>query len=112
VVIATGSEVALAVEAARKAADHGHSVRVVSMPCAERFLKQDAAYQEQVLPRGVKRRLAVEAGVSQYWWRFVGSSGDVLGVDTFGESAPAPTLFEHFGFTVDNIVARIRGLFA
>ena len=112
VVIATGSEVALAVEAARKAADHGHSVRVVSMPCAERFLKQDAAYQEQVLPRGVKRRLAVEAGVSQYWWRFVGSSGDVLGVDTFGESAPAPMLFEHFGFSVDNIVARIRGLFA
>jgi transketolase len=109
IIIATGSEVSIAVDAARKLADAGHSVRVVSMPCAERFLKQDAAYRSSVLPK-TKKRLAVEAGVSHYWRGFVGDDGDVLGVDTFGESAPAPALFEHFGLTTGNIVSRVLAL--
>jgi transketolase len=109
VIIATGSEVSIAVDAAKKLADAGHAIRVVSMPCAERFLKQDAAYRTSVLPKGSKR-LAVEAGVTQYWRGFVGDDGDVIGVDTFGESAPAPALFEHFGLTVPNIVTRVLAL--
>ncbi|WP_428311114.1 transketolase [Hydrocarboniphaga sp.] len=109
VIIATGSEVSIAVDAAKKLADAGHAVRVVSMPCAERFLKQDAAYRTSVLPKGSKR-LAVEAGVTQYWRGFVGDDGDVIGVDSFGESAPAPALFEHFGLTVSNIVSRVQAL--
>jgi transketolase len=106
VIIATGSEVQLAVDAAKKI---GASVRVVSMPCAELFLQQDAAYRASVLPQGVKR-LAIEAGVSHYWRGIVGDSGDVLGVDTFGESAPAPAVFKHFGFTVENVVSRVTAL--
>jgi transketolase len=109
VIIATGSEVSIAVDAAKKLADAGRAIRVVSMPCAERFLKQDAAYRTSVLPKG-SRRLAVEAGVTQYWRGFVGDDGDVIGVDTFGESAPAPALFEHFGITVSNIVTRMQAL--
>ena len=108
VIIATGSEVQLAVDAAKKI---GTSVRVVSMPCAELFLQQDATYRESVLPKGVKR-LAIEAGVSYYWRGIVGDSGDVLGVDTFGESAPAPAVFKHFGFTVENVVSRVAALIA
>jgi len=109
IIIATGSEVSIAVDAARQLADLGVAVRVVSMPCAERFLKQDAAYRSSVLPKNSKR-LAVEAGVTHYWRGFVGDDGDVIGVDTFGESAPAPALFEHFGLTVRNIVSRVQAL--
>ena len=111
VIIATGSEVSIAVDAAKKLADVGHAIRVVSMPCAERFLAQDAGYRASVLPRG-KKRLAVEAGVTHYWRGFVGDDGDVIGVDTFGESAPAPALFDHFGITVANIVSRVQALLA
>jgi len=109
IIIATGSEVSIAVDAARQLADLGVAVRVVSMPCAERFLKQDSAYRSSVLPKHSKR-LAVEAGVTHYWRGFVGDDGDVIGVDTFGESAPAPALFEHFGLTVRNIVSRVQAL--
>jgi len=109
IIIATGSEVSIAIDAARQLADLGVAVRVVSMPCAERFLKQDDAYRSSVLPKNSKR-LAVEAGVTHYWRGFVGDDGDVIGVDTFGESAPAPALFEHFGLTVRNIVSRVQAL--
>ena len=109
IIIATGSEVQLAVDAAKKLIEAGTPVRVVSMPCAELFLQQDAAYRDSVLPKGSKR-LAVEAGVSIYWRGIVGDNGDVLGVDTYGESAPASAVFKHFGFTVDNVVAKVNAL--
>jgi transketolase len=111
VIIATGSEVQLAVDAAKKLAEKGRPTRVVSMPCVEIFQAQDAAYRESVLPKALKKRLAVEAGVTLYWRAFVGDEGDVLGVDTYGESAPAAAVFKHFGLTVDNAVARVEALF-
>jgi transketolase len=104
ILIATGSEVALAVQAA---AGSGKQVRVVSMPCAEVFDAQDADYREQVLPAGVTARVAVEAGVSDYWYKYVGINGKVIGIDRFGESAPAGQLFEQFGFTAENIAAAV-----
>jgi transketolase len=109
-IIATGSEVHLAVDAAKKLGEAGKPVRVVSMPCVETFMAQKPGYRRSVLPKSIKKRLAVEAGVSHYWWPFVRDRGDVLGVDTYGESAPAPAVFKHFGFTVDNIVARVEKL--
>ncbi len=105
IVIATGSEVSLAVEAA---AGCGKNVRVVSMPCAERFDEQDREYREAVLPAAVTARVAVEAGVTDYWYKYVGINGRVIGIDRFGESAPAGQLFEQFGFTQDNVVAAIN----
>jgi len=109
VLLATGSEVALAVEAAQALAAQGIPVRVVSMPSTGRFDAQDASWREAVLPRGVPR-LAIEAGVTDVWPKYVGLEGDVVGIDTFGESAPAGALFEHFGLTVPAIVARVRAL--
>ena len=103
VIIATGSEVALAVGAAEKLNGEGKKVRVVSMPSADTFDAQDAAYRESVLPKGVVR-IAVEAGVTDYWRKYVGLEGAVVGLDRFGESAPAGELFKEFGFTVDNVV--------
>ena len=108
VILATGSEVALAVDAAKALATQGVPVRVVSLPCVERFLAQDAAYRDSVIPRGIKR-LAVEAGVSHYWR---GLADDVVGIDTFGESAPIADLQKHFGLTVENVAARTRALVA
>ena len=108
--IATGSEVALAVEAAGRLAGEGIPVRVVSMPCIEAFRAQDQAWRDAVLPPGITARLAVEAGVPDSWYPLVGSAGAVIGIERFGESAPAPQLFEHFGFTPDAIVARLRAL--
>jgi transketolase len=110
-IMATGSEVGLAVDAAKKLAEGKRHVRVVSMPCVQRFLAQDAAYREQVLPKKITRRLAIEAGVSWYWRPLVGEAGDVLGVDRFGESAPAPAVFKFLGITVDNAVAKVEALF-
>jgi transketolase len=112
VIIATGSEVQLAVKAAAQLADKGRAVRVVSMPCVEVFLQQNAAYRDAVLPPELRKRLAVEAGVSTYWRAFVGLDGDVLGLDTFGESAPAAAVFQYFGFTVENLVQRTVKLLA
>ncbi len=108
IIIATGSEVALAVGAAEVLAGEGRRVRVVSMPNANLFLEQDEAYRESVLPSSVTARVAVEAAHSNYWYQFVGCKGRVVGIDRFGESAPAKQLFEEFGFTVDNVVANVR----
>jgi len=108
ILIATGSEVALAMAAAEKLADK--KVRVVSMPCTEVFDAQDPAYREAVLPAAVRARVAVEAGVTGFWGKYVGLDGKVVGIDTFGESAPAGELFKLFGFTVDNVVATAQSV--
>jgi len=100
IVIATGSEVGIAVEAAEAS---GRKVRVVSMPCTSVFDAQDADYKESVLPSAVTARVAVEAAVTDSWWKYVGSNGKVIGIDTFGESAPAGELFKLFGFTAENV---------
>jgi len=107
VLIATGSEVALAMGAREKLAAEGIGVRVVSMPSTSVFDRQDAAYRAEVLGSGVPR-VAVEAGVSDFWRKYVGLEGRVLGVDRFGESAPAAAVFGHFGLTVEGVVAAIR----
>jgi len=106
ILIATGSEVTLAVTAADALTAAGRRVRVVSMPCVAAFLAQDEAYRESVLPTAIDRRLAIEAGVTGLWYRFIGSAGQVIGLDRFGESAPAGELFKHFGFTTENIMAQ------
>jgi transketolase len=106
--LATGSEVHLALQAAETLADEGVSVRVVSMPSWERFAAQDRAYRDQVLPPGVRARVAVEAAVSQGWERWVGEDGEIIAMDRFGASAPAGKLFETFGFTADRIVEVAR----
>ena len=110
--IATGSEVELAMNAANALADKGKNVSVVSMPSVDKFLAQDQAYQDSVLPPEVTARVAVEAGIADYWYRFVGLNGAVVGMTTFGESAPGGDLFEHFGFTVDNVVKTVEGVLA
>ena len=104
VLIATGSEVQLAVEAADTLSAQGKAVRVVSMPSTDVFERQDAAYKELVLPVSVTKRIAIEAGIRDYWYKFVGLQGGVIGMDTFGESAPAGDLFEHFGITKQAVV--------
>jgi transketolase len=111
VLIATGSEVAPTLEAARDLAGEGTHVRVVSMPCMELFEAQPAEYRDSVIPRSA-RRMAVEAGVSLSWWKWVGDSGEVLGIDRFGASAPGTTVLEKLGFTADSIAAKARALLA
>ncbi len=106
ILIATGSEVALAMEAAAAVTDK--KVRVVSMPSTDVFEKQDAEYRESVLPSDVTARVAVEAAATGFWYKYVGTQGAVIGIDRFGESAPAGELFKEFGFTVDNVVAAIN----
>jgi len=105
ILIGTGSETALAMSAADVLGDEGVKVRVVSMPCTDLFDAQDDAYRESVLPSGVTARVAIEAGVTDGWWRYVGDKGRVIGIDSFGASAPANVLFEHFGFSTGNVVA-------
>ncbi|PMR77132.1 transketolase [Billgrantia endophytica] len=104
ILIATGSEVGLAMGAAAELESQGHAIRVVSMPSAYRFDGQDAEYRDSVLPKGVTKRIAIEAGHADYWYKYVGLDGRVIGMRTYGESAPAEDLFKHFGFTVDNVV--------
>jgi transketolase len=104
IIIATGSEVQLAVDAADVLTQQGKQVRVVSMPSNEVFDAQDASYKEQVLPMDVLPRIAVEAGIADFWYKYVGLDGRIVGMDTFGESAPADQLFKEFGFTVERIV--------
>jgi transketolase len=111
ILIATGSEVELAVNAAKALAAEGIKVRVVSMPSTDVYDRQDAAYKASVLTKGVPR-VAIEAGVTDFWYKYVGLEGAVVGIDTFGESAPAGTLFKHFGFTVDNVVAKVKSVLA
>ena len=107
IIIATGSEVELAVHAANALADQGIHTRVVSMPCAEIFSAQDAAYRESVLPSEIRARVAVEALHADYWHKFVGLDGRVVGMRTFGESAPGGELMKEFGFTVENVVGNV-----
>jgi transketolase len=102
--VATGSEVALAVDAAARLAEDGVAVRVVSVPCTDLFEAQPDGYRQLVLPREVTARVVIEAGVSNCWWRYAGPQGRVIGLDRFGESAPAEQLFEHFGFSVANVM--------
>ncbi|ANS44112.1 transketolase [Serratia inhibens] len=110
ILIATGSEVGITVEAANQLSAAGTKVRVVSMPSTDAFDKQDAAYRESVLPSSVTARVAVEAGIADYWYKYVGLNGAIVGMTSFGESAPADQLFKEFGFTVDNVVARAQAL--
>ncbi|QBE62819.1 transketolase [Pseudoduganella lutea] len=111
VLIATGSEVELAVKAAAALKGEGIPARVVSMPSTDVFDRQDAAYKASVLGKGIPR-VAVEAGVTDFWYKYVGLEGAVVGIDTFGESAPASVLFKHFGFTVENVVAKAKAVIA
>jgi transketolase len=111
ILLATGSEVELAVNAAETLAGEGIAVRVVSMPSTDVFERQDAAYKASVLTRGTPR-VAIEAGVTDFWYKYVGLEGAVVGIDTFGESAPAGVLFKHFGFTVENVVAKVKSVIA
>ena len=108
--IATGSEVELAVKAQEALAAKGRKIRVVSMPCTNAFDAQDQAYRDSVLPPAVTRRVAVEAGVTDGWWKYVGSHGKILGLDRFGESAPAGQLFKEFGFTPENLVRHVEAV--
>ena len=107
ILIATGSEVELAVNAADELAEQGIAVRVVSMPCAEIFSAQDTVYRDSVLTPTIRARVAVEALHADYWYKFVGLDGRVVGMRTFGESAPGDQLMKEFGFTVENVVANV-----
>lgn len=110
IIIASGSEVTLAVTAAKMLNEQGKKIRVVSMPSTDTFDAQNAAYQEKVLPKDVLIRVAVEAGAKDYWYKYVGLNGKIIALDHFGESAPAPDLFKAFGFTVENIVTTVNTL--
>ncbi|GAM58127.1 transketolase [Vibrio ishigakensis] len=112
IIIATGSEVELAVAAQAELTAQGKAVRVVSMPATDVFDKQDEAYREAVLPSSVTKRIAVEAGIADYWYKYVGFGGKIIGMTTFGESAPAGELFKMFGFTTENIVSTGKSLLA
>lgn len=110
IIIATGSEVELALKAAEQLNAAGKKIRVVSMPSTNIFDAQDAAYRELVLPAAVTQRVAVEAGVTDGWWKYVGTNGKIVGLDRFGESAPAGQLFKEFGFTVENVVKNVEAV--
>ena len=110
ILIATGSEVGLIVAAQQQLQEQHLSVRLVSMPCWELFEAQSCDYRDLVLPPSVRARLAVEAGVTQGWDRYVGDQGDVIGVDRFGASAPGPVVMREYGFTVEQVCARARAL--
>ncbi|MFZ1713153.1 MAG: transketolase C-terminal domain-containing protein, partial [Nitrosomonas sp.] len=107
IIIATGSEIGLARAAQKELTKENIMVRVVSMPCTNVFDRQDRTYRESVLPKGI-RCVAVEAGVTDGWYKYVGSDGEIVGMNTFGESAPANKLFEHFGFTINNVVNAVK----
>ena len=107
--LATGSEVQLALAAQAKLAEEGVRARVISLPSTSVFDRQDSAYRESVLPRGIPR-VSVEAGVSDYWRKYVGLEGVAIGIDRYGESAPGPELFRHFGLTVEHVVAAAKSV--
>jgi transketolase len=109
VIIATGSEVQLALEAQKLLGQEGIAARVVSMPSTTVFDRQDGAWRDAVLPPGVPR-VAVEAGVTDFWWKYVGLDGAVIGIDRFGESAPAGELFKYFGLTAENVAKTVKGV--
>ena len=103
--IATGSEVGIAHEAVQRAQAQGKRVRLVSLPCTQLFDAQDAAYRESVLPSTVTSRVAVEAGTTGLWWRYVGTAGRIIGIDHYGASAPGEEILQHFGFTAENVTS-------
>ncbi|MBK7469769.1 MAG: transketolase [Betaproteobacteria bacterium] len=111
ILLATGSEVGLAIDAQARLAEAGVAVRVVSMPCTDVYDRQDAAYKAAVLPEAVPK-VSIEAGVTGTWWKYVGHRGCPVGIDTFGESAPGAPLFKHFGFTVEHVVSTVRKVLA
>ena len=108
ILIATGSEMEITVQAAKTLTDEGHKVRVVSLPSTDVFEAQDEAYKESVLPRDVRARVAVEAGIADYWYKYVGIDGAIVGMTSYGESAPAEKLFPFFGFTAENVVKKAK----
>ena len=108
--LATGSEVSLAVAAQKQLAEEGIAVSVVSMPSWDRFEKQDKEYKQSVIPRTVKKRLAIEVGTSFGWDRYTGDEGDILAIDRFGASAPGDRIMEEFGFTADNVANKVKNL--
>jgi transketolase len=110
IIMGTGSEVELAVKAAEALTAKGKKIRVVSMPSTNVFDAQDQSYRDSVLPPAVTKRVAVEAGVSDGWWKYVGSHGKIVGLDRFGESAPAGQLFKEFGFTVENVAKHVEAI--
>ena len=110
ILLATGSEIGLATQAADQLSSEGVKVRVVSMPSTDVFDRQPQDYRESVLPNAVRKRVAIEAGVSDFWRKYVGLDGDVVGIDRFGASAPAEALFPYFGFTVERVVATVKKL--
>jgi transketolase len=112
ILIATGSEVAVVMQAAETLSGNGRRVRVVSMPCVELFDQQDPAYRDAVLPPDVRARVAVESGATAGWYRYVGLDGAVIGLDRFGESAPGDALMKYFGFTVENVVGVAESVLA
>jgi transketolase len=112
ILIATGSEVGIAMQAAETLSGNGREVRVVSMPCVELFEQQDPAYREAVLPASVRARVAVETGATVGWYKYVGLDGAVLGLDRFGESAPGDALMKYFGFTTENLVSVAESVLA
>jgi transketolase len=111
ILIATGSEVELAMLSADELTAKGRQIRVVSIPCTDAFDAQSAEYKESVLPSAVTKRVAVEAGIADYWYKYVGLNGQIIGMRSFGESAPAELLFQQFGFTVENVVQTVESLF-
>ena len=112
ILIATGSEVQIALSSADQASLLGIAVRVVSMPCAEQFLMQSIEYQEQVLPRQIRARIAIEASATAYWYRFVGLDGIVIGIDQFGLSAHGPQIYQELGINVEHTLKSIITLAA
>lgn len=110
ILISTGSEVELAVKVAKEMANKGISIRVVSMPSTNVFEEQSAEYRESVLPSNISKRIAIEAGSTDGWWKYVGLEGKIIGLDRFGESAPASDLFKEFGFTVENLMDKVEAM--
>ncbi|WP_236683025.1 transketolase-like TK C-terminal-containing protein [Streptococcus sp. X13SY08] len=110
ILLASGSEVNLAVKAAKELEESGTKVRVVSVPSTDIFDAQDAAYKEEILPANIRRRVAIEMAATQSWYKYVGLDGQVIGVDRFGASAPAQTVIDNYGFTVENVVSVVNSL--
>ena len=110
ILLASGSEVALAIEAQKDLKENGHDVSVVSVPSFDLFDKQDAAYKESVLPKDVRKRVSIEMGATFGWERYVGLDGATIGIDKYGASAPGATVIENYGFTVENVVKTYNNL--
>ena len=110
IIMATGSEVSIALEAGRELEAEGVKVRVISIPCMEEFLAQEPDYQEKILPKAVRKRIAIEAGATGYWYRLVGLDGAVIGIDRFGESAPAAQIYQYLGLSVQRIKSESQRL--